>query len=508
VDRGATYGLPGEVSLSLEDTQITALSADTKGQIAFGDISQQSPPYQYGTSGGYPSSLGNCALYQSGSTLGSENSFLFWSDYAAGGVLRAYFTNGQWGTQQGIWNQPDARVLSVSFQPDNLALYAVTPQQLYLSQNPTAAISTLVTWTRLLPLQDGSVDFSSPDYREAFRGVSILPRDCEVYPLSYSATSTATSTTSASSSPTSTTTATASSSSTATPSASFSAIPTSYTYGNILTTRVEKFRDADDNVLSRVWVDEYSWNGDSSPAGYVQSFHFPYRDVDHSVWTVYGPNHDQYNNYVGKTLTLPFAKSRDLGLGQITASGDACAVSVAGFDLPTTLGSINTGDNKLLVKDYNDKQFLSSNTGYPISVARFGNSGWKDFATVSSAYFHPNDPNHKGFYDQWLPTPPWNASNLLTYADGSQQKPVPQGNQPLDSWDNYVLTARSWDDVPRAAAYTSILDTVRSRAACSYTRVLPLISPLRFPPLTAASHAAQGRSLHRHRQQGKESRCS
>jgi len=146
----------------------------------------------------------------------------------------------------------------------------------------------------------------------AFRGVAAVPRACGLNVPTQSATVTMS------------VSATASGTQTNVPSPSLR--PSGFTTGNVLATRVENVAG---QLLSRVWVDEYSWNTETpaKPAKRVQSMHFPHRSeyVSPTATSAWGIDKSR--------LTLPFYESRTLGLGQITNSMDRCAIGVGGFDV-------------------------------------------------------------------------------------------------------------------------------------------------------------------------------
>jgi len=375
-------------------TSVSGGSASATNTIQLTMSSSLSLYDQYGSSTGTASALGNCASYMKTQNVGSDSNAVFYSEFgAAAAVKRGAFFNGAWSTQENIWptNYDDTYVLGVAFSAESMFLYAVTPTRLFASRNPLD-IAPQVAWSIVNSLSSTSI--------YEYRGVASAPRaefQCTIVTMSASATASATSsrtvsatnsisatsTASTSSRPTAstrvsvthsgTTSSTVSSTLSVSPSATFSSVPsaslvpTAYTYGNILVSRIQRLnpnnfpcyrvgltdvpnswvpypgpggaaggssavgtiRSNQCLELSRVWIDEYSWqsvNTDALPSVYQtnlfskkQSMHFPHRSASHP---------DAYR------MVLPFDQSLNLGLGQLTQSQDRCSVSMAGFDLP------------------------------------------------------------------------------------------------------------------------------------------------------------------------------
>lgn len=336
------------------DSQIspyTMGTTTTDGVISYPtDILQSSYVNEkYGTPGQVTDSskLSNCASLMQSETAGTQDSYIWWAvaDDAAA-VQRGSYANSAWGTSTGaenIWpsnlTNPvaagDLHILSIAFSAEDHALFAVTPTRLWISPNPSD-YKGRVLWSVGTTLTGGSL----------FRGVATVPRLCNIIlPSTFSSTSSVTQTVSGtvtnspSRSPNGTysNTVSVSPSRSARPSSSVSTtispsavstpslVPSAFTVGNVLLSRVEQVTD---QLLSRVWIDEYNWDS-SNPnhlAKRVQSNHFPHRK-EYVSGTPSGINIDK------SRLTLPFEMSRTLGLGQLTSSQDRCAFGIGGFDV-------------------------------------------------------------------------------------------------------------------------------------------------------------------------------
>ena len=105
----------------------------------------------YSTNYGASAKGGNCASYSVGDKLSADSPFIWWSEADAGAsTIKRGTWASFWQTPVGIWPTlgaaaTDTHVLSIALNPENFALFAVTPTRMWVTTNPSD-VASLVKW--------------------------------------------------------------------------------------------------------------------------------------------------------------------------------------------------------------------------------------------------------------------------------------------------------------------------------------------------------------------------